>query len=230
MNYVVGDIHGQYDRFLKLLDKLNLKETDTLYILGDIVDRGPKPMEVVDLVMKTPNFKMLLGNHEDMMCQYYATGDVTDLLIWYRNGGEVTNRAFKKLSKKQKLDILMFFCELPIEFKLEVNGRKFWLVHGGIVYPEQVKYLSDDEYRMQLIWDRIRLGDSGIKDTYVIFGHTVTSHYNSDAYPLEVWMNEEEKLIGLDCGMARLPYCEENEKDRYRLACICLENLNIIYA
>ena len=40
-SYVISDIHGEYDKFLDLLQKTGLREEDTLYILGDVVDRGP---------------------------------------------------------------------------------------------------------------------------------------------------------------------------------------------
>lgn len=39
--YVIADIHGEYELFLELLDKIRLKETDALYILGDAIDRAP---------------------------------------------------------------------------------------------------------------------------------------------------------------------------------------------
>lgn len=45
--YVISDIHGQYKMFLDLLDKIKLKDTDTLYILGDILDRGPHPIKAL---------------------------------------------------------------------------------------------------------------------------------------------------------------------------------------
>ena len=39
--YAISDIHGCYDMFLEMLDKIQFDETrDTLYILGDIMDRG----------------------------------------------------------------------------------------------------------------------------------------------------------------------------------------------
>ena len=47
MNYVISDIHGCYEQYMKLLDKIHFSERDTLYLLGDLVDRGPEPMEVV---------------------------------------------------------------------------------------------------------------------------------------------------------------------------------------
>jgi serine/threonine protein phosphatase 1 len=43
----MSDIHGQYDMFMELLDKIKLKEIDTLYILGDVLDRGPHPIKTL---------------------------------------------------------------------------------------------------------------------------------------------------------------------------------------
>ena len=51
MNYVISDIHGCYEQYMKLLDKIHFSERDMLYLLGDLVDRGPDPMEVVKDVM-----------------------------------------------------------------------------------------------------------------------------------------------------------------------------------
>ena len=41
--YVISDIHGNYDLFMELLKKIKLSGKDTLYVLGDVVDRGPHP-------------------------------------------------------------------------------------------------------------------------------------------------------------------------------------------
>ena len=41
--YVTSDIHGEYDLFVRLLDIIKLQDQDTLYVLGDVVDRGPHP-------------------------------------------------------------------------------------------------------------------------------------------------------------------------------------------
>lgn len=40
--YVISDIHGMYNKFTELLNKIKLKDTDTLYILGDVLDRGTR--------------------------------------------------------------------------------------------------------------------------------------------------------------------------------------------
>ena len=45
MRYVIADIHGENNKFIELLDKIKLKDEDTLYILGDVLDRGPYPAQ-----------------------------------------------------------------------------------------------------------------------------------------------------------------------------------------
>ena len=64
--YVISDIHGQYDMFMDLLYKISFSDKDTLYILGDIIDRGPHPIKTMRKLMEMPNVICLLGNHEYM--------------------------------------------------------------------------------------------------------------------------------------------------------------------
>lgn len=47
MIYTVSDLHGCYDKFQKLLETIKLCDDDTLYVLGDIVDRGKQSMELI---------------------------------------------------------------------------------------------------------------------------------------------------------------------------------------
>lgn len=68
---VVGDIHGQYYDFVKLLDVGgDPTSTNTQYIfLGDYVDRGSYSVEVLALIFclkirYTKHIWMLRGNHE----------------------------------------------------------------------------------------------------------------------------------------------------------------------
>lgn len=40
MIYAVSDIHGCYEKYVQLLEIIRFSEGDTLYVLGDVVDRG----------------------------------------------------------------------------------------------------------------------------------------------------------------------------------------------
>ncbi len=61
---IIGDVHGCYDELLELLDKVGLEDTDLLVSVGDLVDRGPKSLEVCDFFRNRPNSVVLMGNHE----------------------------------------------------------------------------------------------------------------------------------------------------------------------
>ena len=64
MNYVIADIHGCYEEYLQLLNKINLAEEDHLYILGDTLDRGPQPMKVLLDCVNRKNVIYIIGNHD----------------------------------------------------------------------------------------------------------------------------------------------------------------------
>ena len=47
MIYVMSDVHGCYDMYMQMLEKIAFKDSDTLYLLGDVVDRGDDPIKVL---------------------------------------------------------------------------------------------------------------------------------------------------------------------------------------
>lgn len=58
--YVISDIYGEYEMFNRLLEKIQLKEMDTLYVLGDILDRGVHPIKTILKLMEMPNVTYVL--------------------------------------------------------------------------------------------------------------------------------------------------------------------------
>ena len=54
-----------------MLEKLSFSEEDTLYILGDMIDRGPDPAKVLDIASSRGNIIPLRGNHEDEFISWY---------------------------------------------------------------------------------------------------------------------------------------------------------------
>ena len=66
MNYVISDIHGHYDKYLQMLKKINFQEEDNLYVLGDVLDRGPDGIKILQDMMMRLNVIPILGNHEYM--------------------------------------------------------------------------------------------------------------------------------------------------------------------
>src|SRR5438128_132459 len=113
---VIGDIHGQFEKLVKLLresalmdDKLSwIGGTTTLWFIGDFFDRGPDGIGVVKLVMRLQQeaqasggqVRSLLGNHEGVILSALYLGQQksggpggTFYADWKRNGGEDTDLA-----------------------------------------------------------------------------------------------------------------------------------------
>lgn len=109
--YVMSDIHGNYNSYIKMLKKIDFNDQDTLYILGDILDRGPNPIKIILDIMSRTNVEVIAGNHCVMACECFSflmqeiTEDtlssideemIEKLIIWQRNGSITTTDEFHK--------------------------------------------------------------------------------------------------------------------------------------
>ena len=87
----MSDIHGQYDTFMRMLTQIDFRGDDKLYILGDLIDRGPDGIKLLKTVMRMENATMFLGNHELLMleglrnvddCENDGREDTEDIDLW----------------------------------------------------------------------------------------------------------------------------------------------------
>lgn len=122
MNYVIADIHGCYPEFLTLLEQLRFSEADTLYLLGDLVDRGPEPIPLLRDILCRPNVCPILGNHEYMMLTvlrrlsveitpenaetHLTASDLTGYLHWTQDGGQVTGHTPTQSIRQDKQPLI----------------------------------------------------------------------------------------------------------------------------
>ena len=62
MTYVMSDIHGQYEKYIKMLDIISFSDDDELYVLGDVIDRGEHPVKILlDMSMRGNVCSCLFG-------------------------------------------------------------------------------------------------------------------------------------------------------------------------
>lgn len=72
----IGDVHGCAQVLSELLEVLKVKPEDHVVFLGDLVNRGPDTLGVLNVARNLKAKKtLILGNHEDRLLQYYATGN-----------------------------------------------------------------------------------------------------------------------------------------------------------
>lgn len=131
MIYVMSDIHGNAIRFNSIMEQIDLQPEDTLYILGDVIDRYPDGIRILRLLMSMPNVQMLLGNHEYMMLNALdrLAKDNPEyphaLRLWYRNGGDITHEYIKHIRKSVRKEIFDYLHSLPLNIDIEVNGQPY---------------------------------------------------------------------------------------------------------
>src|SRR5688500_9220915 len=73
---VVGDIHGCYDELMALVEKVNLGDRDRVVSVGDLITKGPKNREVLELFMTDPRFSTVIGNHDLQLRRKWCGEDV----------------------------------------------------------------------------------------------------------------------------------------------------------
>lgn len=233
MVYVMSDIHGLYDRYEKMLEKINLTPEDTLYVLGDVIDRGEGGIRILLDIMSKSNIKFLRGNHEQMMYHYYTeTGEKWEehKRRWERNVCQPTQRGFESLPKEQQIRVLEFIQNAPYYAEVEAGNRKYYLTHGAplkwgeedhaVRYPEahpDSKFRPD--YWEAVLWERIEADRVPFTDKTLVFGHSCTERYQ-DKLPYQIWFGENK--IDIDCG------CGDNN-EYTQLGCLCLDNLKEYY-
>lgn len=73
---VVGDIHGCYDELMALMEKVNLGELDRVVSVGDLITKGPKNREVLEVFITDPRFSTVIGNHDLQLRRKWYGEDV----------------------------------------------------------------------------------------------------------------------------------------------------------
>ena len=214
MIYCVSDIHGELDKFERLLTLTQFSENDHLYVIGDAIDRCAMGVDILRLIMDTSNMTMLLGNHEQMcLATLGPHNEFGTRELWRQNGGSSTYREllYHRTPHERNM-ILRFLAGLPDHLDITVNGRKFHLVHGC---PG-----ADHDTR---IWGRIKPEDrSPYPDTICIVGHTPVNFLAGVSdQPFRIWHGDG--IVDIDCG------CGNRNAAYRRLACLRLDDMAEFY-
>ena len=123
--YLIGDLQGCYSSLSQLLQKLDFSPSrDTLYLLGDLVNRGPKSLEVLENLIKWgSSAQCVLGNH-DLHLLAASTGaralrpdDTLDLI----------------LNSPQKTHLLDWLRHRPMAMHLSLPKNEILMIHAGVL-------------------------------------------------------------------------------------------------
>ena len=168
----IGDVHGCRQMLDAVLDRCRhyLGDRPARFVfLGDYIDRGPDSRGVVETLMdlqrRLPGGVVCLrGNHEALLIDAYATGDVE---LWeVRNGGDATLASYGIEELRQlPPEHLAWFRSLPASFD---DGRRFF-VHAGVNPTRPLD--AQDEH--DLVWIREPfLSTARDYGRLIVHGHT----------------------------------------------------------
>ena len=229
MIYVISDIHGCFDKYRQMLELIEFAARDTLYVLGDVIDRGPDGIKILQDMNLRPNVFPILGNHEftAAVCLPFLLQKITEqslasltadqlaaLSEWIANGGGPTLRSIHQLSREDREELLEYFQEMELYAEVDAGGRSFVLVHSGLDRFSPEKPL--DSYELQdFLFCRPNPDTVYFPDKILILGHTPTRL---------LWGQDkifrQETLIDIDCGCVF---------KGGRLGCLCLNTMEEFY-
>lgn len=195
--YVISDLHGEYEMFMAMLDKINFSDKDELYILGDILDRGKRPLDIVDYIVGKSNITWIKGNHDNMFCEYV---DNNNSMLWFMNGGYTTYEQLMLSRNEGYITSLYNYIKKLSTYKIVDN---YVLVHAGALSPtyenetieEHMESLSEEF----LLWDRSHIGTKFNSGKYtLICGHTATRLLSNGD---NIVFDKDKNKIFIDCGV-----------------------------
>lgn len=216
MTYVVSNLHGCYQKYKELLAKIKFKDSDILYVLGDIVDYGDEPMELIADMSMRYNVYPIVGEHDYTAIRMLSSFDrmlkdggepdpdyIAEMTDWVAHGGKVTLDGFRALDDEMKEGVIDYLSDLALYEEVNAGGKTYLLVHAGIADFDPDADL-DDYLPEDFISESADLNATYYADKTLVVGHVPTPGAK---------IEHGEGVIAIDCGA----YFGG------KLGCLCLE-------
>ena len=151
--YAIGDLQGCYDPFRHLLDKISFNpDKDTLWLTGDLVNRGPKSLKTIRFVKSLDEAVVtVLGNHDLHLLSLangvrYSEGRFDSMwkILGAPDGGEIIDwlrrRPLAHYDKKR--DTLLVHAGVPPEWSVKTTLKLADEVQSALREDNYVKFLK----------------------------------------------------------------------------------------
>jgi serine/threonine protein phosphatase 1 len=161
-DYIMADPHGAFSTLYSALEAVGFDtDCDRLFIVGDLIDRGPDSWMCAEL-LEQPWVFAVRGNHEDMLIELYKNGEPAPGVLAYmarRNGFGW----WMDTSPARREAVLAAVRRLPVVIELDSERGTVGLVHGDVPadmdWPTFVERIAagDPEVLHVALWGRVRL-------------------------------------------------------------------------
>lgn len=190
---IIGDIHGCYDEFLQLLDKLGYVKESNYYVhpkgrrlisVGDVADKGFQNIKCIEFWMNQVDFGggfWIHGNHCNKLYRYFLGSKVH-----IAHGMENTVNEYLSMSTESRIEFKKQYlkCYESQSYYLLLDKKRLAVVHGGLkeeaigkfsnqiknvcLYGEATGHELENGRPERLDWAAEYKGK-----TLVVYGHTV---------------------------------------------------------
>jgi serine/threonine protein phosphatase 1 len=199
--WVIPDVHGHIITLKSMVeDRIALSKDDSLYFLGDYIDRGPDSRGVIDYIINLQDsgydVNCIRGNHEDYCIRAWEDDQKRFLFRspiekdWRKNGG---NRTLESFGAKRPRDISKFYIDWIKNTKHFIELEDYILVHAGLNF----KIDNPFEDTRSMMWIRdFRVDKNKIAGKKVIHGHVPV-----EMTLIDLFRNNNYDFISLDNGI-----------------------------
>ncbi|HOO78837.1 MAG TPA: fructose-bisphosphatase class III [Lachnospiraceae bacterium] len=174
--YVLSDIHGQYNAYMKMLDQIHFSKKDFLYVLGDVIDRGPDGIRIIQDIMTKKNAELIMGNHEFMLLNAIDylrdrengidearknSDGLNPFELWIHpcNGGEGTCLEFLSLPVEVQNSLRDYLRTLYLIKRIKIGTKTYHLSHSYSLKKPFGKELSfakaTAEQTEEIVWESL---------------------------------------------------------------------------
>lgn len=199
--WIVPDIHGHL-KTLKFLieDRIALSKSDSIYFLGDYIDRGPDSKGVIDFIMNLQNsgydVHCIRGNHEDYCIRAWESDQNCFLFRskiekdWRKNGALRTLQSF---GVKRPREIEQRYIDWMKQTEYYVELDDYILVHAGFNF--KIKNPLEDVISMMWVRD-FKVNKEKVNGKRVVHGHVPV-----EMSLIDLFCNNNYDFLSLDNGV-----------------------------
>jgi len=246
----MSDLHGNYDAYVAMLEKIKFSADDTLYVLGDVINRGPDGVPILLDIMERDNVVLLMGNHELMNLNPF---EHLSLMEYDHNLDsevimEVTEYTripfdsqtlfdFARLPLAEKKSLNEYLQGLPLYLETEIGGQKYIMAHAGLNVDAR-EYSSAEIEEGIPQWAREKSGSEAVfiygdkaysasRESLVWSRHDYNKEFFPDVKIITGHIVTRQVDPNSDGGIVRMNNniaidCGMGFRDG-KLACLCLE-------
>ena len=166
----VADIHGCAKTFRRLIfEVVCLNTSDKLYLLGDMIDRGPDSKGVMETIFELQgcgyDIRPIRGNHEQMLLTYIQEPHYKNLTRWFANGGDATLQSYGVTTPEELDELVGYLDALPL---CQMTDSQIF-VHAGLDFSLDDPLTGEEA----MLWKRGGdVDEAKLHGRVLVSGHT----------------------------------------------------------